>query len=89
MSLWKGWSYSVKGFPVETFVMCLNSAMKAKQDKSQGQKLSGLWNSAASQKEDVFKNIGLRSAKGQLYLGSERSEQKGRGITELLIKITE
>lgn len=43
MSPRKGWSSSIKGNPVETFVICLNSAMKAKRDRSQGQKLSGLW----------------------------------------------
>lgn len=46
MSPRKGWSSSIKGNPVETFGICLNSAMKAKRDESQGQKLSGLWGAA-------------------------------------------
>lgn len=66
MSLRKGRSFSIKGNPVKTFVICLNSATKAKQDKSQGQKLSkSLENSTASPEKDVFKNIGLGRAKRQ------------------------
>lgn len=54
MSLWKGWSCSIKGNPVEMFVINLNSAMKAKQDKSQGQKLSGLWRTALHLRRRMF-----------------------------------
>lgn len=88
VSLWQGWSFSMKGNPAEKFVISLSSTTKAKQDKSRGQTLSSLWRTT-SQEEDVFENIVLGRAKRWRNLGSEKSEQKGRGITELLVKITE
>lgn len=46
MAMWKGWSCSIKGNAVGTFIVGLNLAMEAKQDTSQGQKLSRLWRAA-------------------------------------------
>lgn len=75
VSLWTRWGCAIQGNAVETFVICCNSPMKAKQGKSHGQEPTGPQRTALH----LRRSVGLGRARMRPALGSGRLGQKGRG----------